>query len=159
MVTINLLQHKDIQQAEDFIKNTIKSLPYYNDAAKEAEIRKYTKDSLDKFIVFVAKSDENIIGFIIASLDDGLIWIDWIGVDSEFRGKGIAKQLLNHIEQYARDNKVHKIWCDCRTNNSLAQMLWVSAGYNKITTLINHWHGQDFYLWGKLLQSCFYKAK
>ena len=152
MITLTKLSSKDAPKLEQFVSDTIKSLPYYNDAAKEAEIRKYTKDSLDKFIVFVAKSDENIVGFVIASLDDGLIWIDWIGVDSEFRGKGIAKQLLNHIEQYAKDNKVHKIWCDCRTNNSLAQMLWVSAGYNKITTLINHWHGQDFYLWEKPLQ-------
>jgi ribosomal protein S18 acetylase RimI-like enzyme len=132
-------------------------LPYYNQRAKAAELEKYSATRLinavsaDGESVLVAKTDEQLVGFCISELDDALIWLSWFAVHPRHRRSGIGGKLLHAVEQRARNAGAHKIWCDCRTNNESSKHTLVSHNYRPLCTTINHWHGQDFILWEKLV--------
>ncbi|HSS19040.1 MAG TPA: GNAT family N-acetyltransferase [Pyrinomonadaceae bacterium] len=144
-------------KVSEIVTSTIRSLNYYNVRAKEEEIRKYSPSELlsssreDADSVLLAKERQDIIGFCISKYDDGLIWLSWFGVEESHRKKGVGEQLLFSLEATATKRKAHKIWCDTRTVNLTAQRALQKAGYRQIATLKNHWYGQDFLLWEKIV--------
>jgi len=137
------------------ISTTIASIPYYNDLAKASEIDKYKADDIEAKIseethsVIVARMGDEIVGFCLTKFDDNLIWIEWFGVACEYRGSGIAGQLLDAMEATVKERKCHKVWCDTRTSNRESAHILTKRGYKKIATISNHWYGQDFILWEK----------
>lgn len=137
------------------LKKIINSLSYYNDDAKKNEINKYTEQELTNKIeqdpdsVIIAKSEEEILGFCLSRQDDRLIWLEWFGVIEKARRQGVARKLVQYLENTIRNRNAHKIWCDCRTENLKSVNLLSSSGYTPICTLKNHWYGQDFILWQK----------
>jgi ribosomal protein S18 acetylase RimI-like enzyme len=135
----------------------LRDLPYYNSRAKTAELARYSVGCLQDLIrsdptsVIVAKMDREIIGFCFSREDDGLIWMSWIGVQPNYRRKRIATALIRSLIARASQLGAHKIWCDCRTNNEISVRALVSNGFRQLCTISNHWHGQDFILWEKLV--------
>ena len=135
----------------------LRDLPYYNNRAKAAELARYSAVGLQDLIrtdptsVIVAKIDQEIIGFCFSREDDGLIWMSWIGVHPNYRRKRIATSLIGSLIARASQLGSHKIWCDCRTNNDVSRSTLVSNGFRQLCTIPNHWHGQDFILWEKLV--------
>ena len=47
---------------------------------------------------FVAEDQNTICGFIILSSLEGVVWINWMGVDPEYQGQLIGTNLLTYIE-------------------------------------------------------------
>lgn len=88
--------------------------------------------------VFVAHSKDIPMGFIsLRNKDDGL-HIDLIAVHSDFRGKGIAKELLRAAIQYAQDHKKFLLVCT-QIENVPANRLYQKAGFvTKSFSLIYH---------------------
>lgn len=134
------------------------TLDYYNEIAKETESSKYTPELLatkirdDEYSVAVALDGDKIIGFCFSRKDDFTIWIEWFAVSEDYRRKGIGTSFLRFLESTAKQRSAHKLWCDCRTNNEKSANALISYGFKKIGTVENHWYGQDFYLWHKLVQ-------
>ena len=60
--------------------------------------------------------------------------------------------MLLELEKSVKDRKSHKIWCDSRTDNVQSITLFKSLGYQLLTTIPNHWYGQDFVLLQKEMQ-------
>jgi len=153
--TIRPMASAEAFELSSLIAEVVSTLTYYNDAARRSEIEKYSASSLLEYIeedadsVLIALSDEKIIGFCLTYYDDGLIWLSWIGVHSDFRRYGIAQKLLLEMEKTVRKRGAHKIWCDCRTVNEPSKKLLTELGYRKICTVENHWYGQDFIPWEK----------
>ena len=135
----------------------VEALPYYNDTAKRSEIAKYSAESLRESAekepdsVLVARVGEQIVGFCFSESDDGLVWLAWFGVDPSFRNQGVGSQLLTKLEDTVRSGRSHKIWCDCRTENEASKVALARHGYVQLCTVRNHWYGQDFILWEKLV--------
>ena len=56
---------------------------------------------------YVYETDSKIVGYYCIgqrALTDGVFDIYWIVVDSTLQNKGIGKQLLEHAENFAKDN-------------------------------------------------------
>lgn len=138
-------------------RDIVTSLPYYNEVAKKSEIAKYSSTSLCAAVlenpnsVLVARDGGEIAGFCFSKDDDGIIWLSWFGVHSSYRRRGIGLALLRKLEEIAKDEHIHKIWCDCRTENEASKAVLSSFGYVELVTVRNHWYGQDFILWEKLV--------
>lgn len=149
------MEPKEALATAELISSVIQSLSYYNARAKEEEIAEYSPEKLvrsveeDPHSVLVAKRGKEVVGFCLSRYDDGLIWLAWFGVKPEYRRQGIASQLLITLEKTVRQRKAHKIWCDTRTENLPSQTLLRRAGYRQVAILLNHWYGQDFYIWEK----------
>lgn len=150
----------DAAQAEQvcaLMHEVIAALPYYNHAAKTAEIGRYTAAYLrasirdDPDAVLVAVNNEQCVGFCVSRPDDGTIWLSWFGTHPDWRGMGLGQRLLHALENTVRTKNIHKIWCDSRTENVPSRAALARAGFREICTIPNHWYGQDFVLLEKLL--------
>jgi len=157
-ITVRPAEFKDLVKVYKLFSGILEGLPYYNTLAKTHELQKYTplklqeKISQDPYSVLVALDDaENIIGFCFNHFDDYTIWIDWFGVDSLMRRKGVAIAILKAVFESAKKRGAHKVWCDTRSNNEPSKSLLRKAGFKEIVEIKNHWYKQDFILWERVL--------
>jgi RimJ/RimL family protein N-acetyltransferase len=156
-LTIDVMDRDDADSVSLLFTQIVEALPYYNATAKSSEIKKYSAELLRCSVldepesVLVAKRDGELAGFCISENDDGLIWLAWFAVHPSFRKQGTGLALLTRLEDHARNQKSHKIWCDCRTENKASQLALSKQGYTQLCIVRNHWYGQDFILWEKLV--------
>lgn len=154
---ISFLKNSDINEFSKLAKNIISDVPYYSSLAKRSEIKKYglteirhrLKDKDNLFIV--TKHKNKIVGFCNGHFDCGTFWVDWAGVEKNFRRKGVASNLNKFLENKLKKLHIHKMWCDCRTNNKKAIKTLKKLKFKKIALLRKHWYKQDFYLWYKFI--------
>lgn len=155
--TIARMLPGDAAQLNQLFILVLKAIPYYNETAKRSEAAKYSADLLRESAesepdsVLVARIEHEIVGFCFSKSDDGLVWLAWFGVHPSFRRQGIGSQLLATLEETVRNGRSHKIWCDCRTENEASKVALTNHGYVELCTVRNHWYGQDFILWEKLV--------
>lgn len=135
------------------MRDTIEPLVYYNERAIAAELTKYTAEKLramageDPNAILVARDRDGLGGFCISRFDDGTVWLAWFGTAAHARGRGIGAALLSALASTLPPRNAHKIWCDSRVDNVESKSVLERAGYKRIATLVNHWYGQDYYLW------------
>ncbi|HWA91158.1 MAG TPA: GNAT family N-acetyltransferase [Rhizomicrobium sp.] len=149
-----------VDQAEEtscLFRDVLSAVPYYNQLAKETQLAKYTAArlisliSLDPGAVLIATIATGLIGYCISEIDDGTIWLDWFGVRQDFRRKGLGFELLKSLERRCRTTGTHKIWCDSRANNIESADVLMRSKFKPLCTIDNHWYGQDFILWEKVI--------
>lgn len=156
-VNIGQMGPESSQEVANLLKVVVAPLPYYSKAAIDSEIGKYDADSLVKLTqddpnsVIVAHVSNHPIGFCISNLNDGLIWLAWIGVHPQYRNHGIAGLLFEELDRTAVVRQSHKIWADCRTDNEVMKTLFPKMGYTRICTVTNHWYKHDYFLWEKVI--------
>lgn len=154
-IEIRYATKEDCEILSKVIERVIENIPYYNDLAKRDEILKFQPQDLekkianDKFSAIVAITDKSIVGFCLTRFDDYLIWLEWVGVAENYRGKGVANLLLKELDKTTLPRNCHKTWCDCRTLNKAAIHILTHNGYRQLVTIRNHWYNQDFILWEK----------
>jgi len=150
---IEKLRKKDVLNFYRFVKNFIlneyenySSLIrhfYWRHFWNKKKIEKYLKDK--DSILMVAKEGGKIIGFLKGFVDyGGAAWINWLGVEKEFRKKGIGTSLLEEMEKFFKSRLCHFIqWCTERTSlvNFCKKREWHLIGLQK-----ESWCGQDEYL-------------
>ncbi len=135
------------------MRDTIEPLTFYNERARRAELARYTADGLRALIaaapqsVIVARDGGQLVGFCVSRFDDGTIWLSWFGTAVHARGRGIGAALLAALAEALPSRGAHKIWCDSRVENAASRSVLERFGFRRVTTLKNHWYGQDYYLW------------
>ncbi|MCK5562302.1 MAG: GNAT family N-acetyltransferase [Thermoplasmata archaeon] len=93
----------------------------------------------DTQFIFVAEIETQLVGliyFTIHQIDDDLLckqknWIniDEMAVQKNYRGKGIGKELLNFVENYAKQLKAGSIRLEVWENNEAAIYFYQSNGF------------------------------
>ena len=143
----------EIDALAALMRDTIQPLSYYNEQAIRAELHKYTADNLralardDPQAVLVARDAGGLAGFCVSRFDDGTIWLSWFGTAARARGQGVGAALLAALADSLPERNSHKIWCDSRVDNKESKSVLERFGFRRITTLTNHWYGQDYFLW------------
>ena len=151
--SIGPIADHEIDALAALMRETIEPLRYYNDRAIRAELAKYTPAALlalgagDPHAIIVARDATGLTGFCISRFDDGTVWLSWFGTAARARDRGIGAALLASLARTLPARGAHKIWCDSRTDNAESKSVLARAGYSRITTLVNHWYGQDYFLW------------
>jgi ribosomal protein S18 acetylase RimI-like enzyme len=104
----------------------------------------YLKDALanNSIYIYVAIQDDKVVGVIIAYTipipevpfftKNKRIYIEALDVDNKFRSQGIGTSLIQKIEEIAKSDDVHGIELEVYSNNSKADKLYESLGYNEI---------------------------
>lgn len=83
----------------------------------------------------VAVCDCKVVGYVLVSKAiDPIIkrvnyWIDYVCVDSEYRGRGIARELLRKVEEIAREDKALYLQLTSSRFRSSARKMYLDLGY------------------------------
>jgi len=97
--------------------------------------RKYIGNLSDREGIFVARINEQIIGFqsldLFAKYTDSFDHVGVIGtfILPEWRRKGVARLLAEHVINFARNNHYEKFIIYVRAGNKKAQAFYKSIGY------------------------------
>ena len=126
-------EQKDYSSLVKLMNNDLFLLSENRDFSPEkALIRKSpdyeTKDGLASFVV--AQVDEQTAGFIAyykKSFNQGYVWL--LGVDKNFRRKGIGRKLLLHAIKDLQSQNVSFITIAVRSSNQGALALYKSVGF------------------------------
>ncbi len=82
----------------------------------------------DDYFAFAAKNEDKFMGIIVAKINETYyeknIVLDLLYVLHEFRKIGVAKSLVNKIEEIAKEQKLNLIIKDLEKSNLLAQKLF-----------------------------------
>lgn len=117
-------QQDDLESAKKFLSERIKN-----------------KDS----VVFVAVDENLLVGFVqlyplFSSVQMKKLWLlNDLFVQSDYRKKGVATELINQSKSYAIQTGACGIMLETATNNAEANPLYTKEGFN----LINN----NFYSW------------
>lgn len=156
-VTMSIAKRAELAEVRTMLFHIIDEITIYNESAKDYEREHYTIEYLNSLLdedpssILIARTGNDASGFLITKPDNGPIWLCWFGVTLEARGKGIGSLLITKMIELASDRKIHKIWCDTRTNNRYSVPILEAHGFQKMCRLDNHWCHQDYFLWQKFI--------
>jgi len=93
-----------------------------------AELLKALDDS--ERAVFFAKKEEEAIGYLIVSRCwSGFAIIDDIAVDSRYRGRGVARRLMDQALAWTRDGGMPGVRLETQSNNVGACCFYARSGF------------------------------
>ncbi|XRD25779.1 GNAT family N-acetyltransferase [Lysinibacillus fusiformis] len=83
--------------------------------------------------LFVAEIDDRVVAYLIAQGNEAtriahrayLV----IGIHSHYRGRKIGTALFNHVEQWAKDNSIHRLELTVMENNEAGVALYKKMGF------------------------------
>ena len=105
------------------------------------DVKGYLKNKMSKF--YVCEADNKVVGFFVAEFMETLIYLQTIGVDKKYYGKGVGTFLLNFLEKLARKHKKPFIELVTGVNNKRSQNLFKKLKYKR---------GKKFYYFFKKLK-------
>ena len=148
---IQSLEPVFLEAAAELLKEAILESPHYSPLAKTEEIAALSCQKLLMQDVFIATQDQRLLGVLVSSqAEAGLLWLSWVAVAPEARGRGIAKDLITAFHASAAAKGVHKTWCDSRIGNTASARMLEKSGYRVAATLYQHWYGLDYLIWERL---------
>jgi len=152
-VAVSYAELADAEALAALFAAIVAPLDIYNEAARAAELAKFTASDFTRLIaadpssVIVARLEDRLSGFAITYDEHGPIWLEWYGVAPAARGHGIGEQLLRFVLADAKRRGATRVWCDTLTSNGTSIALLEKLGFNLLCLLPDHWHGQDYFLW------------
>ncbi len=116
----------------------------------DADLQELTAEFADllsspRDAVFVAKENEMAIGFAHVSLRYEFVegtssapigYLEGIFVEATWRKRGIARQLVQHCEQWAREKGCHEFASDAELHNVDSQKFHEKAGFKEINRIV-----------------------
>ena len=83
-----------------------------------------------KPIIYIAKSDNQIVGNAISFEKEGSLYLWILGVSKQFRNQGIGSKLLDLTEQFAKDNGIGSVTTKVYNVSTEMLRLLLKRGYN-----------------------------
>lgn len=107
----------------------------------------------DTYYYFVARIDNNIIGYIAAELLVDHFDILAIAVLPSYRRQNIGATLLNKLIDVCKELNIHDIFLEVRCNNLSAIRFYEKFGFEKISTRRKYYSdtNEDAYIYKKVV--------
>jgi [ribosomal protein S18]-alanine N-acetyltransferase len=77
----------------------------------------------------VAEGDGRLAGYACYQIEDHKLHLTNLAVDDAFRRKSVAKQVLSHILDLARDRDCELIFLEVRISNEAARCFYEASGF------------------------------
>lgn len=113
----------------------------YNGFVGEDRYSKHDNDSFKKVLnnpnnfVFVAEDNKNLVGFVAFSVRDVVRYpkpiaeLDELFVSPTWRQKGLGKQLMQQVEDKAKELQCHRLYIESHYDHKAAHKLYESLGF------------------------------
>jgi ribosomal-protein-alanine N-acetyltransferase len=79
----------------------------------------------------VAEADSQLVGFCLATSEEGLGYVITMDVLPDYRRHGVASALLETVELRLAARHVGEVWLETATDNDAAIAFWQRHGYRK----------------------------
>ena len=102
--------------------------------------RKNVKDA--RAVEFVACLDDVIVGYFYLREEIDIIQdfktyhVEYVCVDSQYRGKGFGKKMMEYAIQYAKDHHAVRMELTSGNQREVAHKLYLSLGFQKRDTSV-----------------------
>ena len=89
----------------------------------------------NKHFQLVAVEDNSVVGYVLVTRSNDPIigrinfWIDYVCVDSNYRGRGIAKALLMRVEEIAKDENVLYLQLTSSRSRTVTRKIYLDLGF------------------------------
>ncbi|WP_134687364.1 GNAT family N-acetyltransferase [Brevibacillus migulae] len=93
-----------------------------------ASIEKALREGAEKALIYL--DDKRPLGSVRFKIDENSLYFFRLSVSPEARGRGLAKSMLLHLEQYAKDDGKTKLRCRVRMSVPQNILLYQSMGYH-----------------------------
>ncbi len=92
-------------------------------------------------------ANEEIVGFVFITVQDGTGHISTIGVAPEHRRRGLARNLMIHAEKKLKVRGIRTMCLEVRISNEMAQQLYRELNFSVIQRLSGYYsNGEDGFL-------------
>lgn len=82
-------------------------------------------------LFLVGEMDHRIVATAMAGFDGHRGWINYLGVAPEYRRKGLARALVEHVEALLRERGCPKLNLQVRNDNAEALGFYAALGYGQ----------------------------
>jgi len=141
-----------IREANDYEKEQLVELvKRIEDDSKKEEVLKTIDAELQEgeLKTFVAVNQDQILSYgIFNKQDDETGEIVFVGTDAYFRNNGYGAEVVNHIESYAKERMLKKLFLKASAKNKKSLCFWIENEYEFQSR--SEKSGLDYYL-GKCL--------
>ncbi len=148
MVIITDFTKKDVSEFVEFRHKSKKDSEFLNDISEERaqDIQKEYSGKGKK--AYLLKDGDLVVGQLLMEYNSTskIVKLSLISVLSDYRGQGYARQLLDKVDQYAKQNDAVGVDLYVDKKNNDAIRLYEKSGYKKVKE-----HGKDRYLYRKTL--------
>lgn len=136
-INIRKAVFKDLKQVVDISKGLRQLENYPNQKLGKTEFEKFLNRKYA--FMFVAEIEKKVVGYITAFRSDDYFFLPFAAVDKKFRHRGIAKMLLEKVEQLAKKEKRKYILFTAYTSNKAISEFAKTMNYKKSRTLIQYY--------------------
>jgi ribosomal-protein-alanine N-acetyltransferase len=98
---------------------------------------------LSRMLVWGACSGDIIAGYLVALPSSDQIHLANIAIDASYRRQGIARRLLERLNEYARQNGQGRIILEVRPSNISAIALYETEGFHQIGIEPGYYRGVE----------------
>jgi len=156
-VVVRRAKLQDAYKIHEILKQAFKRLKRrgYSTQAVEATVANIRE--IEKRIrlgehVLVAEFDNEIVGTVTGFEEHKSMCVCSLAVHPKHQNRGVARQLMNHLEKIAHDEDCYKLFlCTAWAMNEAIQ-LYESLGYVREGYLRRHFYGEDFILFSKFIK-------
>jgi ribosomal-protein-alanine N-acetyltransferase len=93
--------------------------------------------------VLVARTNGPIVGFAIMRYGDDDAHLDLLAVAPAYRRSGVARQLLQWLEECALVAGTFKVELELRANNDGARLFYERMGYRSVAEIPGYYQGAE----------------
>jgi len=79
--------------------------------------------------ILIARSDEVIVGCVMAGFDGHRGWVYYLASHPRWRGQGIGRELMRAAEEWLKERGAPKIQLMIRGDNEIARGFYAALGY------------------------------
>ena len=141
MVNINLAQNKYIDLISEFESANFNAEAYSKNAIIEIlEDNHLLKNNTN---IFTITDDDDLLGYIIFSINEDFTDIYKIFIREHDRQKGYATKLIDTVLSLAKRYNSKKIMIEVRSKNNIAIDFYIKNGFKKISVRKSYYKNPD----------------
>lgn len=156
-VQIRCATHDDVDDVCTVLKKAFTSLRGRGYSGRALRAAMYPPEAIRERLVqgahvLVAEIDGKIVGTATGIEEYESLHVLSVAVDPAFGGQGIARCLMHELEKIAREKNCCKLFLETAWSMTEAIGLYKTLGYEQEGHQRNHFYGEDFLMFGKLLK-------
>ncbi|MDO9028506.1 MAG: GNAT family N-acetyltransferase [Candidatus Roizmanbacteria bacterium] len=135
-IIIRKAVEKDIKHVVELSKGLCQLENYPHQKLGASEFKKFLRGNYT--FMFVAEAQKKVVGYITGFRSDDYFFLPFAAVYKKYRRRGIAKLLLEKVEEMAKKEKMKYILYTAYTSNKAIEKFSKVMGYKKSRTLIQY---------------------